>query len=88
MDDIEGNWRLGPELPFAIDDGSLMEDPAGGVIFVGGDNKEALQQDTIYRLSHAGPDASWFKMPQRLQNARNYHVSFLVPDGLTNCTLA
>ena len=40
LDDIEGNWRLGPELPFAIDDGSLMEDPAGGVILIGGESTE------------------------------------------------
>ena len=88
LDDVNGNWRYGPPLPIPLGWGALVEDPAGGVIMVGGYNAEVTYHDTLYRLPHAGPDASWFKMPQRLQNARHYHVSFLVPEGLANCTHA
>ena len=88
LDDVNGNWRYGPPLPVPLCYGALVEDPAGGVIMVGGYNAEVAYHDTLYRLPHAGPDASWFKMPQRLQNARRFHVSFLVPEGLANCTHA
>ena len=88
LDDVNGNWRYGPPLPIPLCCGALVEDSAGGVIMTGGANAEVPHHDTLFRLSHAGPDASWFKMPQRLQNARHYHVSFLVPEGLANCTHA
>ena len=87
LDEVDGNWREGPALPVRLCNSNLVEDPAGGVIIVGGENSEIGTHDTLYRLSHAGPEASWFKMPQKLQYGRNYHVSFLVPDAMTNCTL-
>ena len=31
--------------------------------------------------------ANWVEMPQKLANSRSDHVAFLVPDGITNCTL-
>lgn len=85
LDDVSGNWRFGPPLPVPLYDGNLVEDPAGGVILIGGQNSEIGIHDTLYRLSHAGPEASWSKMPQKLQYGRIYQVSFLVPDQITNC---
>ena len=87
LDEVSGNWRYGPPLPIPLAAGALVEDAAGGVILVGGETLEVTNHDTLFRLSHAGPDAMWFKMPQKLQNARRYHVSFLVPEEITNCTL-
>ena len=86
LDDVNGNWRYGPPLPVPLYGGTLVEDPAGGVIFIGGQN-DAGTHDTLYRLSHAGPNSSWMKLPQKLQSPRGLHVSFLVPDEIVNCTL-
>ena len=87
LDEVSGNWKSGPPLPVNAYHGTLVEDPAGGVIMIGGKYQDSGYHNTLYRLSHAGPDATWFKMPQKLQNARRYHVSFLVPEEITNCTL-
>ena len=87
LDNVNGNWRYGPPLPIPLSWGALVEDPAGGVIMIGGANVEVPHHDTLFRLSHAGPDASWIKMPQKLKNGRRLHVSFSVPDQMTECTL-
>ena len=86
LDDVTGNWRYGPALPVPRYYGALVEDPAGGVILIGGETSRYVWHDTLFRLSHAGPDAMWFQMPQKLKNARTYLTSFLIPDEITNCT--
>lgn len=86
LDDLTGNWIYGPELPITLTLGSLVEDPAGGVILTGGYNPEVPHHNTLYRLAHA--EAKWIKMPQSLKTARYHHVAFLIPDKLVNCTLS
>ena len=86
LDDIDGFWRYGPPLPVALHLAKLVEDPAGGVIITGGESK--VTAAPFYRLSHAGPDAVWVEMPQKLQDShRAGHVAILVPDEITNCTV-
>ena len=80
------NWRLGPNLPFGIKLAQLVEDNLGGVILVGGSSQVEIF-DTLFRLPHAGDDANWEEMPQKLKDARDHHTAFLIPDHLTNCTL-
>jgi len=64
------------ELPFGIPDAKLVEDPAGGVILVGGRSLESL--DTLFRLAHAEA-TEWKLMPQRLKVARKFHTAFMIP---------
>jgi hypothetical protein len=39
----------------------------------------------IYFLPHAGPDARWTLMPQRIKTYRNWITAFVIPDDVTSC---
>ena len=43
-------WKRGPQLPMAISYASMVADPDGGVILVGGQSGGNIL-DTLYRLS-------------------------------------
>jgi len=82
-----GDWRAGPELPYGIMYASLVTDFRGGVILVGGEAKHEKHLNTLWRLDHAGKDAFWKLMPQRLKIGRHYQTSFLIPDCVaSNCS--
>ncbi len=66
LDEGSNEWRNGPDLPLEIRFGSLVEDPTGGVILVGGETYVDRQLQTLFRLSDAGVDAKWIQMPQKL----------------------
>ena len=86
LDEETFTWKAGPVLPLGITDGSLVEDPSGGVILVGGrDSSVAL--NTLYRLAHAVA-TEWTLMPQRLKVARQYPAAFLIPEGVVDCAMA
>lgn len=87
LDDGANEWRSGPDLPFGIRYASLVEDPSGGVILVGGSSDDNRPLKTLFKLSDAGDDAQWIEMPQKLKAGRASHTSFLVPDGITSCSL-
>ena len=88
LDEETLTWKEGPALPFGLPDGRLVEDPAGGVILVGGRGDQSLAPiDTLYRLSHAEA-TKWRLMPQRLKIARKWPSAFLIPDGIIDCALA
>jgi hypothetical protein len=53
--------------------------PDGGVVLIGGSNN-GTYFNTLYYLPHAGRDAHWEKLPQKLAIARDYHAATLVPD--------
>ncbi len=88
LDDGANEWRNGPDLPFGIRYASLVEDPSGGVILVGGQSEENRYLNTLFKLSDAGDDAQWIEMPQKLKVGRSSHTSFFVPDGITSCSLS
>jgi len=48
----------GPDLPYAVADAALVEDGHGGVVLVGGTDG-AKELSSLYRLEHAGKDATW-----------------------------
>ncbi len=81
-----GDWRAGPDLPYGIMSATLVTDSRGGVILVGGEAKHEKHLNTLWRLDHAGKDAKWELMPQRLKIGRHYQTSFLIPDSVeSNC---
>jgi hypothetical protein len=47
-------WVSGPNLPIGIKEATLVEDPTGGVILVGGHSSEGQYLTTLFRLAHAG----------------------------------
>jgi hypothetical protein len=87
LDEGSNEWRAGPDLPFGIYGATLVEDPAGGVVLIGGSSSRDSQHETMLRLAHAGDDAEWLELPQKLKNGRYLHTSFLIPDHLTKCTV-
>jgi len=77
FDETAGVWNYGPDFPIGTNIGTLIEDPNGGVLRVGGEtNVDDYFSDAIYRLPHAGPDAEWVKMPQKLSTGKHRHVVF------------
>ena len=83
--DVGSNmWRTGPNLPLGISDASMVEDPSGGVVLIGGyDGYNGTHLDTLYQLPHANSD--WILMPQKLKIRRRQATAFRVPDEITNC---
>ncbi len=80
MDEGTNIWRKGPELPFGICCSAMVEHPDGGVVLIGGRRDGSTYLDTIFHLPHAGDDAKWEKLPQKLKVGRGHHTAFLVPD--------
>lgn len=80
----ENGWQSGPTFPQHGAIGAVaITDPLGGVIVIGGDSLIG-RLNKLYRLAHA--EAKWELLPQTLSIARAYHVAFLIPDELANCT--
>jgi hypothetical protein len=87
LDEGASEWRNGPDLPFGITEAALVEDPAGGIILVGGKSTDDEYLQTLFRLSDAGEDAKWIEMPQKLKIGRNGHNAFLVPSDVASCSM-
>ena len=79
----DGEWKQGPELPYAIFASAMVEVPDYGVLLVGGSTAFTEELRTILKLEDAR--SKWEELPQRLKTGRNRHSAFLVPDKLTVC---
>jgi hypothetical protein len=83
--DVGSNkWRKGPDLPFGICCSSMVEHPSGGVALIGGRRDGSTNLDTIFHLPHAGEDAKWKELPQKLKIGRTLHTAFLIPDAVAD----
>ncbi len=80
-------WRFGPNLPLTTWGVNLVEDPRGGVILVGGFN--GVEPTTaLYRLEHAGMNAKWELMTQKLKIGNQFMRPIIIPDSFApNCTI-
>jgi hypothetical protein len=88
LDENSSMWRLGPYLPVSTCCATLVEDPRGGVILIGGSTSSGLST-SLYQLKHGGLYAKWELMAQKLRLGNYYFAAFLIPDILVqNCTLA
>ena len=80
-------WRQGPNFPYPLRTTTMVQDPAGGVIVVGGLAGEGVGMlDTLYRLAHAGEGASWEKLPITLTSKRDGHLAMMLPSSMFNCS--
>ena len=79
-------WRLGPELPVKIHRSTLVEDPQGGVVLVGGEAFGETFVDRLFWLPHVGPNSQWQTLPVRLNSGRFWHVSVMMPSNSFNCS--
>jgi hypothetical protein len=86
LDEGSNVWRQGPKLPFEISWSQLVEDRNGGVVLVGGETKSGDLLNTLFHLPHAGQDARWRKMEQKLKSAQFWLTAFLVPDDIVECS--
>ena len=87
LDDGASQWRIGLNLTFGIKYSQLVEDHLGGVILVGGASENFGHSDTLFRLPHAGDEAQWSELPQKLKLGRHSHSAFLIPDSFVNCSI-
>jgi hypothetical protein len=85
LDEGSSEWKTGPELPFGMRLSQMVEDHSGGVILIGGELSPVVSLDILYRLPHAGQDALWTEMEQKLASGRKEHTAFLVPDQTVDC---
>ena len=81
------NFKLFTELPIGISYASLIEDPNGGVLLVGGYSKSQDYLTTIFKLEHAGADQKWIEMEAKMQMGRIHISAIFIPDEIANCTL-
>jgi hypothetical protein len=86
LDQGSNRWREGPALPFGIGSSQLVEDQKGGVILVAGESSSNGYLDKLYQLPHGGVHAEWRQMQQKIKVGRRYHVAFLVPDNIADCS--
>jgi hypothetical protein len=86
LDEGSKDWKTGPELPYGNCLTQMVEDPNGGVFLVGGNTLVQNWADTIWHLSHAGKQAVWTLMEQKLKVPRCWHTAFLVPDNFVDCS--
>ena len=70
----------GPELPYRIMYSTLVTNPAGGVILIGGESESNGYLNTLWYLPH--DQATWQLLPQELAIGRHYHLAFFVPDEI------
>ena len=77
----EGGWESGPEL-LRSSYAPIMVEFQGSVILVGGTRGEDGRH--LYQLD--SPQGQWKKLNQTLKERRSQHVSFLIPDELTDCS--
>ena len=77
--------KFGPHIFSAVVFGaSLVEDPNGGVILVGGLVAETQAvSNKIYRLSSSDDD--WIKTHAELKYGRQNQTAFFVPDNVASC---
>jgi hypothetical protein len=86
LDEGSNEWRAGPEFPVKISYHQMVTDKNGGAVVIGGYTKPKVYLDTLYQLLHAGLDAKWTLMTQKLKLARGSAPAFLVPDSIVDCS--
>ena len=85
-DTNEGDWVFGPSLPGTALASTLVEYDSS-VVLIGGSSEDDEDNSghNLYQL--VAPNKSWKKMNQTMKMKRSWHVSFLVPDDLTEYDL-
>jgi hypothetical protein len=80
---IDGQWSLGPELPFGISSPSMVPFGSGQAIIGGFDGS---YQGKIYHLTCAQRICNIEQMTQELSVPRSTFVAIPIPDHLSGCT--
>jgi hypothetical protein len=86
LDGSSNKWQTGPELPFGMRNSQMVEDSHGGVVLIGGESPYSAFLGTLFQLPHAGQNAVWTQMEQKLKLGRRQHTAFLVPDNIVDCS--
>ena len=77
----ETELSVGPVL---TNIGRVIEDPRGGVIFIGGSTSSG-NTGTLYRLRHAGLNANWETLISQTQLMLVGSAVIPIPDDIANC---
>ena len=84
LDQGSNQWRRGPDLPIGSTYNTMVAHPLGGIIVLGGKSLDLGPLDKLFYLPHAGPNAQWQELPQKLSVARALIVAVLVPDEVAS----
>ena len=84
LDEGSNQWRRGPDLPIGSTYNTMVAHPLGGIIVLGGKSLDLGPLDKLFYLPHAGPNAQWQELPQKLSVARALIVAVLVPDEVAS----
>lgn len=79
-------WRQGTALPQKISRATIVEDPLGGVVLLGGNSPSVKGLNTIYQLANGDPSTKWVLMTQKLRIGRYQFAALIVPNMYANCS--
>ena len=82
LDGTSGGWTTGPSLPDSVEF-AAMNEVEDGVLIIGG-GVGGQDSNSIYKLTPTSD--SWEKLPQKLGQNRERHISFFVPDEIVTCS--
>ncbi len=83
FDPQTNEWQDGVPLPFPMEAQSMTEDTLGGVLIAGGKSAESpLGSSYILHLPHAGLDASWMVLSQKLTGMATKNCAIVLPSSL------
>ena len=82
------NWKFGPDLPGALQGGSIVEDTSGKrILYIGGSNDASGISSDIFALSFLHTISNqWEILPQKLQQPRKFATAFFIPNQFVSCS--
>ena len=82
LEEEELQWISGPSLPKVIY-GTKMIQYLNSIILIGNHNK---WENGTHMFKLSSPDGAWVPLQQTFKQEQWEHISFLVPDDITDCS--
>lgn len=82
-ENIDQQWRPGPDLPTALTKSQMLSDEDTESVYLIGGMSDTKAMSTIWRLFDV--DNNWIESKHRLSIPRAGHVALFLPQKLTQC---
>ena len=82
LDDPDSFWTYGPDLPYSVHFGSVLQ-YEDSFLIVGGQNDTYADYDTILRFDTEKDE--WEILPVEMKSGRNSFPAFFIPEGYIYC---